>query len=765
MTKAPGERLTPTENHVDWTTVSGTSHCTSTNPGHLNVRIFVSDGMVYFDDHNCHMLTAAHALSDGPYYLYVGATTEDKAFERDASFLDAHEFPGWNMLEFLTVRHESELVAAPAPNFRAANLLTPQHWYNPCAAAELFATMPTCFRPFLWDALSGGVAVGAATAAATGDDSMAKFHTTVMSGSVVSFVAKLDASFPFVLLTQASGDHAHASTAQTSTAFPKPPDGVTGLRVGYYAEAGVEFLYLANADNIVGVPVSGIAGEYVEVHVFVQGDKVSMTANVDGLNDVGPFTFSTYADSFGSTHAAHELAHAMTEGDTAGFDLYVGAVPEALDAGQQALFLSLSVVTAAAVAEPAAHTLGRKLLSGSGGGGDAELTAAEAALNWAGPVHEAATAKAGARLLLAASWENQPKETLSALESQLEATQKVSDALLHQTKAQVELYAEYAAMYATVATQLAAGEHVALDSAYGSHSLAQPGYRRTLLTTAAEWKKKAAMLKLLESATAKRNLYALYFLWRKELHLSIHHKFTALRSCAAPDYDLPRGRYGENLLFPQFWQMTLRDSVTYALLHAERFVPTADSALMANDGADYVAIMAASQPTQWDALNGGLQVNSTAQASQFGNPGARFYRRVPAGAEIHVTWRDGADCAQQYVMVSTNPSPGAFAWEAKPDAVTFVWDCATKSIYTTSDTEGHATAAGDDAAAADDTPGEFTVVMRVSGASLVSCVHAPYLMRPASCAACLHAYIACARRQYVRARTQASEQASLVCHR
>ena len=290
-------------------------------------------------------------------------------------------------------------------------------------------------------------------------------------------------------------------------------------------------------------------------------------------------------------------------------------------------------------------------------------------------------------------------------------------------------------------------------------------HRRTLLTTAAEWKKKAAMLKLLESATAKRNLYALYFLWRKELHLSIHHKFTALRSCAAPDYDLPRGRYGENLLFPQFWQMTLRDSVTYALLHAERFVPTADSALMANDGADYVAIMAASQPTQWDALNGGLQVNSTAQASQFGNPGARFYRRVPAGAEIHVTWRDGADCAQQYVMVSTNPSPGAFAWEAKPDAVTFVWDCATKSIYTTSDTEGHATAAGDDAAAADDTPGEFTVVMRVSGASLVSCVHAPYLMRPASCAACLHAYIACARRQYVRARTQASEQASLVCHR
>jgi len=183
---------------------------------------------------------------------------------------------------------------------------------------------------------------------------------------------------------QATGDNTHVTGAQTQ-AFPKTPDGVTGVRVGYYAESGVEYLYLATDETIVAVPVGGVAGEYVEVHVVVSADKVSLTANVDGLNDMGAFTFSTFADSFGSTHAAHEVAHAMTGG---AFDLYVGAVADELASGNQALFLSLSVVGPTAGTDRL--SAGRKLLAteeaaAASRDGAAELTEAEAALNWAGP--------------------------------------------------------------------------------------------------------------------------------------------------------------------------------------------------------------------------------------------------------------------------------------------------------------------------------------------------------------------------------------------
>lgn len=161
------------------------------------------------------------------------------------------------------------------------------------------------------------------------------------------------------------------------------PEGVTGVRMGYYAESGVEYLYLATDETIVMVPVGGVAGEYVEVHVVVSVDKVSLTANVDGLNDMGAFTFSTFADSYGSMHAAHEVAHAMTGG---AFDLYVGAVADELAAGNQALFLSLSVV--GPVVEPTSAIDRRKLLAEEQQGARdsaAELTEAEVALNWAGP--------------------------------------------------------------------------------------------------------------------------------------------------------------------------------------------------------------------------------------------------------------------------------------------------------------------------------------------------------------------------------------------
>jgi hypothetical protein len=390
MASTPGQRLMHTENHVDWISVGGADrHCSSPNPGHLNVRIFVSNGMIYFDDHNCHMLTATHSLADGPYYLYVGATTEDKAFERDQTGdMQADEFAGWNMLEFLTVRQESELVAAPAPNFRAPNLLTPKHWYNPCGPPdqpELFSKVASCFTAYLWDGVRGGLSLGSNPAFVeeqSAHTAMAKFHTTVAVDTMVSFVAKLDSSFPFIMLTQATGDNTHVTGEQTQ-AFPKTPEGVTGVRVGYYADAGVEYLYLATDETIVAVPVGGVAGEYVEVHVVVSADKVSVTANVDGLNDMGAFTFSTFADSYGSMHAAHEVMHAMTGG---AFDLYVGAVAEELAAGNQALFLSLSVVGPTAGTDNL--SAGRKLLAEEQQAtrdGAAELTEAEVALNWAGP--------------------------------------------------------------------------------------------------------------------------------------------------------------------------------------------------------------------------------------------------------------------------------------------------------------------------------------------------------------------------------------------
>lgn len=163
-----------------------------------------------------HTRAATHTLADGPYYLYVGATTEDKAFERDETEdMHADEFAGWNMLEFLTVRQESELVAAPAPNFRAPNLLTPERWYNPCAyllteQPELFSKVPTCFTAYLWDGVRGGVSLGSNPAfleEQSVQTAMAKFHTTVAVDSMVSFVAKLDSSFPFVMLTQVGGQH------------------------------------------------------------------------------------------------------------------------------------------------------------------------------------------------------------------------------------------------------------------------------------------------------------------------------------------------------------------------------------------------------------------------------------------------------------------------------------------------------------------------------------------------------------------------------
>lgn len=217
---------------------------------------------------------------------------------------------------------------------------------------------------------------------------------------------------------------------------------------------------------------------------------------------------------------------------------------------------------------------------------------------------------------------------------------------------------------------------------------------------------------VLETATAKRNLYALYYLWRKDLHLTIHARYTTLRTCSeSPDYDLPEGSFGENLLFPQFWQMTRKDGVTYALAHSDVFVPAADSLLLQHDGSDYLATLAASQSTVWDTLNGGLRIDGS---DTYYNPGARFYRRVPAGAEVHVTWRDTAACAEHVVMMSTNPSPGAFEWETKSDAVTFVWNCATKSIYTTSGVEDAVTTVDSDATApAAQQEGEYTVVLQV----------------------------------------------------
>jgi len=222
---------------------------------------------------------------------------------------------------------------------------------------------------------------------------------------------------------------------------------------------------------------------------------------------------------------------------------------------------------------------------------------------------------------------------------------------------------------------------------------------------------------VLETATAKRNLYALYYLWRKDLHLTIHARYTALRTCSeSPDYDLPEGSFGENLLFPQFWQMTRKDGVTYALAHSDAFVPAADSLLWADDGSDYLPTLAASQPTVWDALNGGVRVNGSNAATEHHNPGARFYRRVPAGAEVHVTWKDTAACAEHVVMLSTNPSPGAFEWETKADAVTFVWNCATKSIYTTSGVEDAVTSVDSDATApAANQEGEYMVVLQLDG--------------------------------------------------
>merc|ERR1719199_1670537 len=65
-------------------------------------------------------------------------------------------------------------------------------------------------------------------------------------------------------------------------------------------------------------------------------------------------------------------------------------------------------------------------------------------------------------------------------------------------------------------------------------------------------------------------------------------------------------------------------------------------------------------------------------------------------------------------MMSTNPSPGAFEWETKSDAVTFVWNCATKSIYTTSGVEDAVTTVDSDATApAAQQEGEYTVVLQV----------------------------------------------------
>jgi hypothetical protein len=173
--------------------------------------------------------------------LYVGATTEDKAFERDqTNDLGAEEFPGWNMLEFLTVRQESELVAAPAPNFRAPNLLTPERWYNPCAndgpteQPELFSKVPTCFTAYLWDGVRGGVSLGSNPAFAeeqSAQTAMAKFHTTVPVDSMVSFVAKLDSSFPFVMLTQVRRPSARCPSDRLLVAAASPGGGELSRRL------------------------------------------------------------------------------------------------------------------------------------------------------------------------------------------------------------------------------------------------------------------------------------------------------------------------------------------------------------------------------------------------------------------------------------------------------------------------------------------------------------------------------------------------------
>jgi hypothetical protein len=87
----------------------------------------------------------------------------------------------------------------------------------------------------------------------------------------------------------------------------------------------------------------------------------------------------------------------------------------------------------------------------------------------------------------------------------LRDTEEVSEALAHQTKKQVELYNEYDRQYRAVAQQLAHGEHVALEAAYGAHSYSEtavkrpPGSidrrRRALLMTSAENKKKGELLK------------------------------------------------------------------------------------------------------------------------------------------------------------------------------------------------------------------------------------------------------------------------------